>query len=99
MLRMEWTHPFCPKLPLKWGGGVWVEGRGEIGYRTPVSLFPQIRRGRSPGTLSLQHIECPNWEVLFFSRCLVLEGIGHWADRTEAEGRNIDEDAIRKMER
>ncbi len=77
------------------GGGV---GEGDGGERRLDTAhlflyFLRLEEGEARHPLSLQHIECPNSEVLFLSSCLVLEGTG------QTEGRNIDEDAIRKMKK
>jgi hypothetical protein len=97
MLRMvEWNHPFCSKLPFKWGGGGGDGGRGRLDTAHLFLYFLRLEEGEAPAPCLFSTLNVQIGRSCFFSSCLVLEG---WADRiTEAEGRNIDEDAIRKME-
>jgi hypothetical protein len=65
------------------GGGGWGEGRLDTAHL--FLYFLRLEEGEARHPLSLQYIECPNWEVLFFSSCLVLEGIGQTEQRQREE--------------
>jgi hypothetical protein len=95
MLRMEWNHPFCPKLPFKWGGG--GEGDGGEGKLDTAHLFLyflRLEEGEAPWLFSTLNVQIGR--SCFLVVVLSWRALGRI---TEAEGRNIGKDAIRKMEK